>query len=327
MKKEFAMLAHTYNEANNPVGWFASRKLNGWGCVWDGGVTTGMRATDVPWYYQGGDDKLTHEVYSTGLWTIGRADKNGMRPKVIHAPDWFVEALPKNVPLQGELWRDDDLSLVKSVCGCSNPDSKLDPRWATIDYLVYNSKPYCLFPWLATENRWSNRVYTDRMYTVEKAYKPNDVWGILNQTRVESREHFKSIVDEANSQGWEGIMLVNPLSYYEDYRSHNLLKVKPVFETEARIVGYEQGKTGKNIGKLGALWAELTWDEKVLSYTGGSKAFVGTTARFKISGMTDKEREFDFARAKWPIGCMAHFKFSCISTHGVPMSCNILEGE
>lgn len=339
-KKEFAQLAQTY-AGSNVVGWNMSRKLNGWGCIWDGGITRGMIAEEVPWYYKGGDARLHSKPVSSGLWSIGRADKYGPRPKVINAPDWFLNKLPIGIPLQGELWYGDNLSYVKSVCGrgvsgCS------DFRWRNIKFMVYNTKPYDLFTgydkvkqlYRGEATNFSlfekNKVWSDRFAKAQNlidSYYPSfaDVGKFLEQLPITIMGDVSTYTDVAKRHGWEGIMLINPASYYEAFRSYNLLKVKPQFDAEAIIVEHEEGKTGKNIGRLGCLKCRIIWDEKVLGFTGGRQDFVGRTAYFGVSGMQDFQREWDYVFEHYPIGKEISFTFLGVTELGTPFSCNIKE--
>ena len=341
-KKEFAQLAQVY-AGSNVVGWKMSRKLNGWGCIWDGGITRGVQAHKVPWYYIGGDDRLKVRPIATGLWSIGRADKYGPRPKVINAPDWFLDKLPIGIPLQGELWHEDNLSYVKSVCGrgisgCS------DVRWRNIKFMVYNSKPYDLFTGynkvksiyldgvarlqpanfsLFEKNKaWSDR-FVKAQNLIESYYSEfNEIGEFLPQIPVTVPEDVSAYISVAQKHGWEGIMLLNPRAYYEDYRSYNLLKVKPKFDMEATVVAHTLG-TGKNSNRLGCLKCRMTWDEKVLGFTGGRQNFVGKTVYFGVSGMQDFQREWDYVHKYYPIGKEISFTFLGVTDLGTPFSCNI----
>ena len=344
-KKEFAQLAHVY-AGSNVVGHKMSRKLNGGGCVWDGGITRGMPAEEVPWYYKGGDDRLHIQPKATGLWSIGRADKYGPRPKVLNAPNWFLDKLPVGIPLQGELWCNDNLSYVKSVCG-RGESGKHDVRWNDIRFVVYNSKPYNLFTGydkvkeifnahiyrndpanlsLFEKNKvWSVRMELAR--NLIEGYYPSfaDVGTFLDQLPITTMGDLEAYSKVAVHHGWEGIMVVNPNSYYETSRSYNLLKVKPQFDAEAVIVDHDNGKTGKNLGRLGCLKCMLTWDEKVTEFTGGKKEYVGKQVIFGVSGMKDSQREWDYVNVHYSIGTVISFTFLGVTEHGIPFSCNIKE--
>src|SRR3989304_427477 len=128
MKKEFGMLSYWWNESFEQVqGRLCSRKFNGWSALWDGGLTRGKLATEVPWYYRGKDKAKL----STGLWSLGRNNK----PKVLEAPNYFLNNLPKNIPLHGELWYNDRLDIIKKYC---SRKSMYHPMWHNINFIAFN---------------------------------------------------------------------------------------------------------------------------------------------------------------------------------------------
>jgi len=341
MKHEFAQLAHSFNPRADYTGWYASRKLNGWGCLWDGGITRGMIAKDVPWYYEGGDKKLRHCVMSTGLWTIGRANKYGIRPKVINCPSWYLDKLPKGIPLHGELWKDDSLKAVKSICG-QGVNGLTDNRWKGIKYLVYNVKPYecwakdtvtslgfimdafdkeeSMLSFVANNVRLRERLLLAKRTVSPKFY---DVGNFEEQTRLETKGDLQKMIDTAAEYKWEGIMLADPAALYESGRSYNLLKCKPKYDAEAVIIGYEDGHTGKNIGKLGCLICKMKWGNEVLSVTGGDAAYTGLSVSFGVSGMDDYQREWTYVVENYPLGKEIKFTYVGVTDHGIPSSCNI----
>jgi len=322
-KREFATLAHSLDPRRGVIGWMVSRKLNGWGCVWDGGVTRGLLAVDVPWYYRGADRP---DLKSTGLWTIGRGNK----PKVVNAPDWFIDNLPNGLPVQGELWCGDDLQKVKQICG-QGIRGRSDKRWDQIKFMVYNVKSYSEwegFSYLVNSKEHlngpfgKNQTWQTRMGVAKMLHHENDYWLFHEQEVVESLSHIMLRKNDVLHFGWEGLVFVNPKSFYESFRSHNVLKWKPEFDIEAEVVGYEDGKTGKNIGRLGAVICRMFWDEKVLTFTGGKESFIGKRVVFKVSGWSDEEREWEWIKATYPIGSELHFTFSGVSENGIPLSCN-----
>lgn len=316
MKKEFLTLAHHYNPhcfVKNTE-WLASRKLNGWSCLWDGGVTRGQIAASVSWYYMG----RSKPTYSTGLWTLGRGNK----PKVIHAPNWWLDELPKEVPIHGELWKDDDLELVKSICG-QGVKGRVDSRWENIKLMAYNVKPYSL---LGLKKMWESKFYENTSWVTRIRHAK--VMGSkyvdwVTQTPVYSSKEFDTFFENAVNQGWEGAMLVNPYGYYKSHRSYDLLKRKPVFEDVAEVIGYEDGKTGKTLGKMGSIAVKHTWDEKVLTVPGGRYPMINQTVMFGVSGWEDGERDWDYVKATYPIGSEIHFKYNGVTKDGIPISPNV----
>lgn len=316
-KIEFATLAHTYT-AQHVIGWGMSRKFNGHSCLWDGGVTRGKLCSDVPWYYRGKDKP---GIISTGLWSLGRNDK----PKPVFAPDSWLDGLPVSVPLHGELWKDDDLEFIKSTC-TQGEKGRHDDRWEQVEYLVYGSKPYCR--WEGISDVWSfdfdSTFFNNRPWSVvrEDLLRVPGNFRLVDEIKVVSLTQVQKWQDEALQSGWEGLMFKNPAAQYEPWRSHNLLKWKPEFDTEGTVVGYEDGKTGKNIGKAAGPIVKIKWDEKILTITGGRAEMIGREVTCCVSGWTDSEREWGVMQVNFPLGSEVAFTFKCVSNHGVPQSPN-----
>ena len=88
---------------------------------------------------------------------------------------------------------------------------------------------------------------------------------------------FKSFNNQSVIDGYEGIMIKDPLSRYECKRSSSWLKSKPVIEVSLIVKKVEEG-TGKNKGRLGAILAEGNDDDKNFRISVGS-------------GFTDIQRE------------------------------------
>lgn len=319
---DFGMLAHHANgQLINYVGWFASRKLNGWRCLWDG-FTRGKKLGDIPWYK--GALKL---VPSTGLWTLGRYSG----PQPVYAPDWFLDNFPVNIPLDGELWHPSDrIEFVKSIAGQKRDKGIVDSRWESLQYLIYNCKPYALWnrrpdPFLSGdfETFWTpNASWAARMYLLQATLTPNQFVSFLEQEKIKDEEHLKSILVHSQMKKYEGVMLINPASQYELKRSRNLLKIKGSYETEAEIASYIPGK-GRHTGRMGAITCVMSWDEKVSSVHGGRPEFVGKLVSFNIGGgFSDQQREWDFVQQYFPIGGKINFSYLCVSDSGTPISCN-----
>ena len=78
---------------------------------------------------------------------------------------------------------------------------------------------------------------------------------VTKQTKVQTEEEVFKMFDGLVAKGAEGVMLRCPGSPYDPKRSAHLLKVKPFFDAECKIIGYKPG-TGKYAGKLGAFQCE-----------------------------------------------------------------------
>ena len=173
---------------------------------------------------------------------------------------------------------------------------------------------------------YPNGSWLYRMELVKKritsSLQERDNLEVLEQVKIESTEH---IFEYKRYVGGEGIMLVNPNAQYELCRSYNLLKVKTFYETEATVIGYEDGQN-RHSGRMGSIIAKLTWDEKVTSLYGGKPEFVGKTVSFGIGGgFTDEQREWSYVSQNFPIGSEIHFSYLGVSSEGVPVSCNHIQ--
>ena len=317
MSNEFGTLAHHWSGSFSQVqGWLISRKLNGWSVLWDGGVTSGMPLDEIPWYHKGGDDD---GGVSYGLWNLGR---NG-KVKKQDAPLYFLEALPKGVPAHGELWYNDNLRLIKRVARFK---AYYKPEWQVIKFIAFGAKPAHL---------WG----AEHLFIKSKLKVPLTNYETLRLLRSFENDKFKVIetewvtctgtIDEykkkAVKEGWEGLMFQNPEAFYECKRSHNNLKWKQSFETEATVHGYKNGKN-RNEGRVGSIEASLVWDSKITTILGGTEEMVGEEAVFYISGLRDDERDFDSIKELYPAGEKIRFKFDGVTRDGIPYSPRIYRG-
>lgn len=329
MKKSFSTLAHNYdiNLIKPNATYAVSRKYNGMGVIWDGGYSRGRPADQFSWYRRGGDKT---PPICTGLWSIDREETT----KVVNCPAWFSDKLPKYIPLQGELWCNDNLQYLQTHCKVRNPNPIL---WYPIKFIAYNIKPYSIWgldkktlptPYLFY---WENLPW--KFLCLEhlgSEFKQlNDLIEIPEFTWLHSAEketfiiQLEKLFNKAMRNNWEGLMLQNVDSLYECHRSYNLLKMKPTYDGEAIITGYEEGKTGKNIGRCGSICAVLTWDESITSIHGGREEFIGKKVKLKISGLEDEEREWENIEEDFPIGSEVSFTFKGVTEYGVPVSCNV----
>ena len=325
MKQEFGQLSHWWNGTFEQIkGYYCSRKYNGWSVISDGGITKGKNARDIPWF------KKDKDVISTGLWTLGRSTKrNNSNTDVLNAPEYFINKLPKGVPVHGEVWYNDRIDIIKQVCGTKK---WFDPMWANLKFMAFNMKPYSKWEndinhsinigtLLQPEyiNRKYSEVYDDLISLKESLN--NNTFDVVTSVKLLTIEDLRQMQETSIKHNWEGLMFTNPDGLYECGRSYNSLKWKTQCETEGIVIGYENGKTGKNIGKIGSIKANVLWDEQVLSVFGGDHIHVGKEAFFSIGGLN--ENEHDNCKELYPIGSKIKFSFYGVSIHGVPQSCNI----
>ncbi len=173
------------------------------------------------------------------------------------APQWFKDKMPAGMVLDGELFAgngrfQETVSYVRKM----NP---IDAEWKNIKYMVFDCP-------------LDKRPFEERVAVLKKLVKNNACLDLLEQTVMDKPVDF--YLKDAEAQGYEGVMLRQPGSLYEEGRSHTLLKVKSFKDCEATVIGYEKGK-GRHKGRVGALKVRLS---------SGVEFDVGT-------GLSDAERE------------------------------------
>ncbi|WP_434354813.1 DNA ligase [Parasalinivibrio latis] len=200
----------------------------------------------------------------------------------IHAPDWFVSALP-DVPLDGELWAGrGNFHRVTSTVLDDIPD---DEAWKNIRFMVFD---------MPGENIPFLQRYQAAKLIIEEL-DVNAVELVEHKSLVSSHE-LSLLLNNVEEQGGEGLMLRNIYSFYRVGRSDDLLKVKTSQDGEALIVGYSPGK-GKYRGQLGSL---------IVVNKEGSTFRIG-------SGLTDEER-------KNPpmVGSVVSYRYNGYTSGGLP---------
>ncbi|KKL46153.1 hypothetical protein LCGC14_2348410 [marine sediment metagenome] len=341
MKQDYLMLAHVFKPGKHSIGgWFLSEKLDGSRCFWDGGVSRGVPAINVPWANIVKDGRLLEPVVATGLWS-----RSG---KVIYAPNDWLDQLPK-CPLDGELFmgRGGFQKLRRTVAEHSPSEN-----WKDVKFMVFDSPSLTVFrasreikirseysffveggwfnrPEASVEDTWTfehTKIFTEKRcvssyvaYPVPQEHLPlkySDAVALVNER-----------LDVIVKLGGEGVMLRNPASRWVTQRSHNLLKVKPSNDAEGIITGFTSGRATDRGSKLRGLIGAL-----VLDYNG---------KRLELSGLTDAERSWGGtvgweATRKWAwdhpgeempetfqgkyfkVGDIVSFKYRELSDDGIP---------
>ena len=203
------MLAKPY-EGQDITGWLMSEKLDGVRAIWDG-------------------EKLL--------------SRNGNQ---FSAPQWFLDALPAGVTLDGELYIartrfQQTVSVVKKK-------TPLDAEWSQIRFCVFDA------PEIAGG-------FEQRLAQAAIILHANTIAQIVEHAVCLGLGHMENYYTNICEQGGEGIMLRAPGSAYEPRRSAALLKYKPFESDEAILQGTEQGE-GRLTGIVGALivkWKSITF--------------------------------------------------------------------
>ncbi|KAF8179188.1 DNA ligase/mRNA capping enzyme [Pholiota molesta] len=233
----------------DPTGWWMSEKLDGVRTFWD------------------------------GAQFVSRLG-NPFTP-----PNWFLDKLPKDVTLDGELYGgrgefQSTVSIVKTVNSV---------HWKNITFQIFD------IPSLGTE------PFEVRYAALQKRFGPGGTHAqeqlvVVEHELARDRAHVLARLREVESLGGEGVMLRRAASMYEGRRSGSLLKIKTFYDAEAVVTGYAPGK-GRNKGSTGALMCKME---------SGKLFNVG-------SGLTDKIR-----KAPPAIGSIITYRFQELTRDGVP---------
>lgn len=202
--------------------------------------------------------------------------------KVLDAPRDFLARMPRE-PLDGELWlgrgRFDELS---ALVRRRRPEPG---AWRDVQFLVFEMQ--------RGGGRFDERVERIRAI-VERTQWPQ--LQAVEQSVVTDRAELRARLHGVLEAGGEGLMLHRADAPNIGGRSDVLLKLKPVHDEEALVIGYTPGQ-GRLEGRLGALQVRNA---------DGVVFLVG-------SGFTDEER-----RHPPPLGSVIIYRFRGQTSHGMP---------
>lgn len=339
--REFLQLGLVYAD-QHVGGWYVSEKLDGVRCFWDGGITRGMRMEDVPFANQEKKDHLVNQHYATGLWS-----RYG---NIWHAPDWFLDALPK-IPLDGELYLgpkrfEETVSIVRSH------DS--GGRWSEITYKVFetlsleevfqvgmvNNPNFSkligpdVLPWVLTRaeefgvKALSKRQFLTQMKLLELFVPENEFIRIHNQVELNrkesvAKEQVNTMLAEVLGKGGEGLIIRDPMAIWTPKRCNSILKIKDRLDSEGRVVGYVSG-LGKLTGMIGALIVE--WQGKRFNLSGfdDSERVVSSRVSAWCAANPDTELPVGMESHIFPIGSVITFQYASLTTQGLPREARYL---
>lgn len=204
--------------------------------------------------------------------------------KPIHAPSWFIENFPKNIPLDGELFlgkgRFNDTS---SVVRKKKP---VDSEWEQIKFMVFDVPSS------------GDMGFEDRIAMIDSVIDHEKIPHLIKvgHEHVKSFEKINELYNAFVKDGAEGVMIRQPASKYSPKRTFDLMKYKPVDDMEVIVYDHADG-TGKYKGMLGALMVRRMDDQSVT---------------FKVgTGLNDELRK-TYAESI-PIGCKITIQFGEIN--------------
>lgn len=161
--------------------------------------------------------------------------------RAINAPAWFTKNLPQT-PLDGELWL---------------AHGKFDALSGTVRKVVPNDEEWHAISYMIFELPNAPGTFAIRAKRIVEIVKQANTPYLkaVTQFRVKDETELNSRLNKVVADGGEGLMLHRADALYTTGRSDTLLKLKLLYDAEAKVMAYTAGR-GKNKGKLGALIVE-----------------------------------------------------------------------
>lgn len=196
---------------------------------------------------------------------------------VFNAPTWFTAQLPAQ-PLDGELYI--GRGQLERTAGIVRKSVPVDAEWRMVRFCVFDAPLH-------------DACYKTRLSAAEKLIANCAVASVVQHTACRDRAHLQAFFAALVADGAEGVMVRDPSAAYESGRSNALLKMKPRESAEAVVVGYEAGKTGKNVGRLGALvctWGGVTFNlgTGLSESARNNPPKIGSRVTFEYTGTTSR---------------------------------------
>ncbi|RIX43569.1 MAG: DNA ligase [Rhodocyclales bacterium GT-UBC] len=195
----------------------------------------------------------------------------------IHAPQWFVDALPKR-SLDGELWM--GRGSFERLSGVVRREVPNDEEWRQVRYMIFE------LPGAAGGFR--ARAAEIRALVADAGIP----WLVaIDQLPVGSRDELQRRFKQVIAQGGEGLVLHLADAQYVTGRSDVLLKMKSSADGEGVVIAHLPGK-GKYSGMLGALRVRLADGRELNLGSGFSEQqrlqppAIGATVTFRYRDLT-----------------------------------------
>lgn len=195
----------------------------------------------------------------------------------VPAPEAFLRRLPKE-PLDGELWL--GRGQFETLSGWVRKEVPVEAEWAQIRYVVFELPGH-------------PGDFTARAAEIERRVA-GAAWPPLQaarQSSVPDAAALQARLRAVVAAGGEGLMLHRADAPYVTGRSDVLLKLKPVEDAEAIVIGHVPGQ-GRHRGRLGAL-AVRRPDGAVFRIGSGfsdaqraAPPAVGATVTYRYRGLT-----------------------------------------
>lgn len=217
--------------------------------------------------------------------------RNGNR---IHSPPGFTRGWPQ-AKLDGELWIGRER--FEEVSGIVRRQTPIPEDWEHVHFMVFDLHD-------------PQQPFTERLKRMEEliALAGNSTLQLVIQQSIRDTESLHAHLQRVTDEGGEGLMLHRKDALYKAGRSNDILKLKPLWDAEARVIGHVSGK-GKCQGMLGSLLVEGISEAK----SQGKRFRIGT-------GFTDDQR-----RNPPAIGDVVTYQFQGYTGGGLPRFASFLK--
>jgi DNA ligase 1 len=172
---------------------------------------------------------------------------------LISAPKAFLDRIPGDLMLDGELWLgygNSNFNLMNGMSRTAASESESTvAAWANVRYMVFDAPQA---PGTFLERMEAPLV---ALAGVDRGKEGGRVeW--VQHDYFSSPEELAAMHEAVKVKGGEGLMLRDPGSRYVQSRSKQLLKVKSFEDGEAIVIGHNAG-TGRLEGMCGSLRARV----------------------------------------------------------------------
>lgn len=195
----------------------------------------------------------------------------------IAAPTWFLAKLPQQ-SLDGELWV--GRGQFEKLSGFVRKTVPQYDEWWQIKYMVFELPD-------------APGTFAERYEQIKRIVAQANFAQLVavEQFRLANNAALQRKLAEIVRAGGEGLMLHRADAPYITGRNDALLKLKPLDDAEATVIGYVPGK-GKYEGKMGALQVETADGKRFQIGTGFTDAVranppaIGTLVTYTYRGFT-----------------------------------------
>ena len=209
--------------------------------------------------------------------------------KTINAPKWWLENLPKDILLDGELWSNRGefqkiLSIIKNEIPKDN--------WKEIKFMIFDSPNF-------EKPNWNNKPLSERLaplkvYLANLESHPNIQ--IIEQIKVENNKDAFAFLEQIVNSGGEGIVLRMANAPYTSGRSKDILKLKKMRDSECKIISINEGK-GKLKGIMGSVTCRDIFTKEIFKIGSGfdinirkNPPKIGTIITYKYQNLTNANK-------------------------------------